>query len=390
MKKIVILWLVQVGLLALALVAWPHWETDFSGMVQISLGFLLFLEALALVKNEQRLHNKPIFINFAVLFAFYPVQALLQLVFLVPSFRNSVGGPFASFFAFEYVNSSAFYLILALSVVYVAIDALLRDFMIWQKYAMALVLVGIFFVTYYHLLFADPLYLYHTQDMADWKALNVASAEYSANHKETITPAVLADFVAKSTSIEQEGLSRLPSSLRLRRIVELFPYLEGDNYKVLLLRPLYRNEIYMCVLCLGFIILFFGYQYMKDPPQGAYIERIMFMFLTLCTVEIFHAWSFVKSVEWGSVNQLLDVGRYVSVGVLAGMAFIFFRRLHFITSVPGEFYEQELAVSPSGVVRWRDTLDNYVIKHFINPRLLPRRVLAVPQDDRKAQQVREL
>jgi hypothetical protein len=47
----------------------------------------------------------------------------------------------------------------------------------------------------------------------------------------------------------------------------------------------------MSVIGIGFILLFFGYQYMKDPPQGAYIEKMMFLFLLFCSMEILHAWS---------------------------------------------------------------------------------------------------
>ncbi len=61
----------------------------------------------------------------------------------------------------------------------------------------------------------------------------------------------------------------------------LAPYLEGDNWMVLLAKPLYLGHISMNVLLIGFILLFFGYQYKKDPPQGAYIDKMMFLFLNL-------------------------------------------------------------------------------------------------------------
>jgi len=51
-------------------------------------------------------------------------------------------------------------------------------------------------------------------------------------------------------------------------------------------------------------------------------------------------------------------------------------RLRFITSVKGEFYEQELALSPKGVTRWRDSLDNIVIEKFFNRKLLLGRMFA--------------
>ena len=155
--------------------------------------------------------------------------------------------------------------------------------------------------------------------------------------------------------------------------------MKDQNFQILVTKPLYLSNISICVLCVGFILIFFGYQYLKDPPQGAYIERIVFLFLVFCTIEILHAWSFVQSIEWGAFAQAIDFGQYVSAVVLFFILVFFSLRLRFINSVSGEFYEQELDASPSGVVRWRDALDNYVIKHFLDPRVLPKRILALPK-----------
>jgi len=70
------------------------------------------------------------------------------------------------------------------------------------------------------------------------------------------------------------------------------------------------------------------------------------------------------------------------VFVLMLMGLFFTLRLRFIKSVKGEFYENELASRPAGVMRWRDALDNLVIRHFLDPRLESRRVLAIPRNSR--------
>jgi putative effector of murein hydrolase len=164
------------------------------------------------------------------------------------------------------------------------------------------------------------------------------------------------------------------------RTAELYPYLTGDNYKVLVFRPLYMNGIYMSVLCIAFVLLFFGYQYMKDPPQGAYIEKIMFLLLVFSSMEIFHAWAAVKTIEWKTFSDLWWMGHYVSVFLHLLISVFFALRLRFITSVKGEFYEQELVTSPTAITRWRDTLDNLVIEKFFNRKLLLGRMLVDPSD----------
>ena len=105
---------------------------------------------------------------------------------------------------------------------------------------------------------------------------------------------------------------------------------------------------------------------MKDPPQGAYIDKIMFLFLIFCSMEIMHAWSFVKSLEWQTFYEMVSLGQYVSIAILSLIALFFGLRLRFIRSANGEFYEQEIVSSPSAVTRWRDPLDNLVIAHFFN------------------------
>ena len=139
---------------------------------------------------------------------------------------------------------------------------------------------------------------------------------------------------------------------------------------ILLLAPLYRNVISMNMVCVGFILLFFGYQYRKDPPQGAYVEKIMFFLFLLCSMEMLHAWSFIKSVEWQSFFEMTIIGQYVSALILLVISVFFALRLHFIRSVKGEFYEVEIVSRPTGITRWRDWLDDLVIAHFFNRRAI--------------------
>ena len=286
----------------------------------------------------------------------------------------------------QYLGLGLYYFALALSVVYLAIDALLRDFRLWQKYLIAFAVVGSFFAFYNHGLLSDSKYLYHTPDITDWKTIDHAASEYRQEHGVMPDPAQVAERVELCSWSRGRMTGTLFPEERLRRVNELYPYLEGNNYVILIYRPLYMNVIYLCVLSVGFILLFFGYQYMKDPPQGAYIERIMFLFLIFCSLEILHAWSFVKSVEWGALAEVLSMGQYVSVVVLLLIAMFFGLRLRFISSVKGEFYETELASSPAGVVRWRDAIDNLVIRHFFDPRWFPKRVLAFPRRFNKGEE----
>jgi hypothetical protein len=122
----------------------------------------------------------------------------------------------------------------------------------------------------------------------------------------------------------------------------------------------------LLIICLLFA---FGYQYTKDPPQGAYIDKIMFLLLLSSSLEILHNWGFIKNVEWGVVSDLFSVGQYVILIVDAAMVLFFALRLKFITSVQGGYYEAELDANPSAVTRWRDWVDNLVLAHFFDYKL---------------------
>jgi hypothetical protein len=134
----------------------------------------------------------------------------------------------------------------------------------------------------------------------------------------------------------------------------------------------------MNVLMIGWIILFFGYQYKKDPPQGAYVDKIMFLFLLICSMDIVHNWGFIKSIEWNSFGEIFRIGQYVTILIELLMVLFFSLRLRFITSVQGEFYEAELAAHPQQISRWRDWVDNMVLAKFFNFKIFNGRLFQNP------------
>ena len=233
---------------------------------------------------------------------------------------------------------------------------------------------------YYHGLLADPRYLYSTDEAKIWKSLDDVRKEYVVENGKNPTKETLARISDLKLWKDGKPIGTLYPEEKRKLVYEIFPYLFGENYIVFHFRPLYMNAIYMCVLCLGFILLFFGYQYLKDPPQGAYIDKIMFLFLVFSTMEIMHAWSLVKSIEWNSFYELLSMSRVVSLAILVLIVAFFGLRLRFIGSVKGEFYENEILTSPTSVTRWRDDLDNLLITHFFNRKALLGRLFVSSSD----------
>jgi hypothetical protein len=234
-----------------------------------------------------------------------------------------------------------------------------------------------FFGFYYLPYFEDPKHLHHTADVLDYKSLAASYEEWVNEVGEAPSPRTLAEITEMYSWKDGGKTGLLFPEEKLVRANALYAYLP-DNWRVLVFKPLYFDALRMSVASIGFILLFFGYLYMKDPPQGAYIEKIMFLFLVFCSLEVLHLWTAMKEVEWSASGSIWTVGLSVSNVVLALLAGAFSMRLRFITSVKGEFYEQELAVSPSAVTRWRDSLDNLVVEKFFNRKLILGRMFVQP------------
>jgi hypothetical protein len=230
----------------------------------------------------------------------------------------------------------------------------------------------LFFGTYFHTIISDPLSVYKTEQIKQWKALNefVESSEEASKKQAEGDRGSLAVLLSNNVRLQswKDGVAigDLYPDQNYATIQELIPYLEGDNYQILIVKPIFVELVKINVLLVVLIIVFFGYQYAKDPPQGAYIDKIMFAFLLFCSMEILHNLAFMKSLEWKTWSDLFNFGQFVTISIEMVMVLFFSLRLRFISSVQGEFYETEIAIHPQQITRWRDWVDNMILAHFFN------------------------
>ena len=356
------------GAFACSLLVLPSKDASWATFISCSLQALLFLVCVYIVRREPIRKNKFIFVNFALFFSLsFMAHAYLFIGKGTAFFADQ---QYLRLYLFQYVSFGLYFFLLGIAVVYLTIDVLFRDFQVYQKYIISVGVTLVFFGFYYAPYFEDPKYLYHTADVLNYHILDSNNTKYISEHSEVPTPATLAGISELYSWKDNQKTGILFQDAKLDCVNALYPYLAGENWRVLLYRPVHTDAIQMAVVCIGFILLFFGYLYMRDPPQGAYIEKIMFLLLVFCSLEVLHGWSAIKLVEWEAASSIWTVGVYVSDAVLLMLVGAFSMRLRFITSVKGEFYEQELAVSPSAVTRWRDSLDNLVVEKFFNRKLI--------------------
>jgi hypothetical protein len=385
LSETLLLWLVIEAIYILSVMILANEYFDLAGFLSYSTQTLLFLLAISLVRHEPTRRNKFIFVNFAIFFGLSILAHLYNFVGngeiseVIPGGLFFADAGYARMILDQYVFRGAYFFFLAFAIVYLTMDVLFKDLRTPIKYAVALLIVGSFFGHYYRPFFEDPLFLHKTKDVIEWKALDDAFQDYMSLHGEEPSLEALSARVFDNGIFVDTGANR-------ERVQELYPYLFGENWQILVYKPLHLNQIYMSVLCVGFILLFFGYQFMKDPPQGAYVEKVMFAFLIFSTLEIVHAWISISSLHWQAFHDMMTIGQYISIGVLLVIAMFFMLRIRFITSVNGEFYESELAASPSKITRWRDTLDNIVIEKFFNRKLILGRFLVDPSRKQMTQE----
>ena len=358
--KIFVMWFVIIGAYGVSLLLLPHTPKMTSAYLNQAIQSLLFIISLFIVFKEPNKKNKFIFLNFAIYFALALGSFLYDFID-----RDFIIQKYSRHLFYQYLTI-AYMFFLAVAVAYTVFDSLFREFTVPKKYLLTLVVVLGFYIYCFHIYFTKPLYLYSTEDINQWKIL---SAHMDTQKGAAVSPVEIANTVNLKSWHDGVAVGELYPEENLRRIEILFPYLQGVNFMVLLVKPLYLSSIFIHVFVIGFILLYFGYQYKKDPPQGAYIEKIMFLFLLVASMDAFHYWGFIKSIEWTTWNELFSAGQYITVFAEVMLILFFGLRLRFITSVQGEFYETELAANPQQISRWRDWIDNLILRQFSNFKL---------------------
>jgi len=348
-----------------------HSQITFQSQIVNALLLLIGTVSLNIFLRENNRRSKAIFLNFSIYF-------LLSICYFIYPFIGVLFPQerYASHYFYQYVLCSLIVFSLSFSLLYAALDTILTDLSLLRKYSATAVIVGGFFIYYYMPMLEDPQFLYKTDDITDWRTVDKAVVELKSEGIEN--PGV--DQVGAKVNLnawkDGKPVGLLFPTENVHRIQFLMPYLEGSNYLPLLMKPLHLNVIYMDVLSIVFLFTFFGYQYKKDPPQGAYVEKILFLFLPFCSLEALHFYAYIMLNDFSTFLQLFNIAQYLVILNLLLLLVFFSLRLSFIRSIKGEFYERELVLDSEHISRWRDGIDNLVVRHFLNPKTIHGRLFA--------------
>jgi len=272
-----------------------------------------------------------------------------------------------------------YYLMLSLSVIYLVLERIFRNVRIHQIYLATFLIAGSVWVFVFGPYIIDPKYSYATSEIRDFRAISTALNALRSDGIDTPT-------VSQISSIVKFEWMRRPyvevtEDTSKARIMEILPFLRGDDVCLLIMRPFWWSCFWMSLLCIPFIVVCILHQYRSDPPGGAYIEKIVWCLLLYCMFEVLHLYAYTRVTDWTKLGEIRDIGFYATTVVMFSLLFLLALRIRFINSIEGIYYERRLIADASHITRWRDAFDTWVLRQFMNPKELERRFLIQSKDN---------
>jgi hypothetical protein len=371
--KMIFLWLAMVLLITIDRVVYSDYEgiatTDGFVYCSCALGGII---SMRLWKKEVRLGTKFTFLNISI---WLIVNAILSPMFNLSSHLFSLSNAWWRIGFYEY-NSLLYFLLLFVSVCFLALDQILTNQSLVVKYTLVLISASVVwginafpYLSDVKVLSKQPIYL-------DYVLIRESAEKLKhAGDQNPTSEAIMKALESLSTKNESE-LGRLPERERERRITEILPYVAGLNGTLLFYSPLWKSCASIAVACVFVLMGLLMCQYVANKQVGAYLEKLAWCFVVYCVCESLHQFLFA-SVSDNDVQRFMETsGQVISTGGILTISGLLLVRLRFIESVEGKYYERRLLDDASRITRWRDRFDIWILKQFMNAAHLERRFAA--------------
>jgi hypothetical protein len=331
---------------------------------------LLGIVSYFLYRSENGNCLKLVFLNFAL---FFGINVVRRPLYDLAMGCFVVTNPWIDFYYHEY-SWLLYYLQLSLSIFYLVADQTIKSRLVYTKYLATFAVVASMWLIVFYPFLLDAKYLYNVADYRNFLAVRESmtrmqsrgSANPSNEEIASCTPLTMTDVVPQGENIDKH---------KERYVAQLLDYVAGDNYALLIFKPLWLRCSGISLLNVFVLLWCVAYQYYVDRPGGAYMEKIVWCFLPYCVFEALHLFAFTKVTQWNALQTIMDVGICSSILVMWIQLFLFGFRLRFIKTIEGSYYEHRLLSDASRITRWRDAFDNWILKQFMNPGELDRRFL---------------
>lgn len=345
-------------------------KSQFHDVLSSASSALLGVVSYYLFSREVRSGTRLVFLNFAV---FFGSNALIIPIFQLIKNHFAPSNEWVQFYFFQY-NLLLYFLLLSVSVVFIVLNHVLGKRALWQKCSLTLLLVGATWMYFFHPFLADPLYLKSVPEFRNFKA--VCESIKNLQNSGRANPSI--DEIASVADLQpSDGLSPSDEMTKGKKkiyVADVLPYVRGDDQYLLFYKPLWLCCFKMSLLSIFAVLFFIVYKYLMDSPEGAYVEKIVWCFLPYCCFEALHYYAYARVNMWSVIVSVVALGAYLSTAGMWLLVVLFGLRLRFIQSVEGHYYERRLISDARDISRWRDAFDNWVLRQFMNPKELDRRL----------------
>ena len=339
--------------------------------IMLSLSTSVGLAAFRLFLSDENRRTGLIFLNWAIFFSTIPISFLIFLFF---ESALLAWDPFADVYRHQY-EAAVYFLLLPTSTIYAALAVILRDSSTLKVYLLSVAVVGAMWLPQFMPYFENARYLYTTPDIIDYKSLAAGIDKLKKAGTQKPSPREIVDNSSLYSSSALEDRPETYKDDMESRVYRLLPFLEGDNYIPLVYRPLNLSGVYMSSLSVVAIMLYLVYGYRYDPPIPAYHDKVMLLMLLYSICEAFHSYFNLDIATKDTLFAINELGQLVSAAIMFFVVWIFYLRLQFLASVEGRYYESAIRRDQLGITRWRDMIDDWVIRKFIRGEGLSRRFL---------------
>ncbi|MCX6142714.1 MAG: hypothetical protein NTZ35_05790 [Ignavibacteriales bacterium] len=371
LRKILLLWGATLVLLGAGAIAYPQFGgVSVSDFLLPASSSLLGVVSYFVYRRENGNGAKLVFLNFAL---FFGVNGLSRPLYQLAKTAFFSSSTWSNLYYYQY-NLLVYFLLLSLCVIHLVVDYMVAVRPTYAKYVVSLVIVGAVGLVVFHPFFLDAKFLYSVTDYHNFvavrRSITVLQSQGIANPSS--------EEIASHAQLAQADIASNGESLKMyqeRYVAHLREYLPGNNYVSLLLKPLWLRCSKISLLSVLMLLFCIVHQYFIDSPRGAYMEKIVWCLLPYCGFEALHSYSYTTVTNWDAFDNIVEVGAYLSMAVMWMLLLLFSLRLRFIDTIEGKYYERRLLSDPSRITRWRDALDNWLLKEFMNPRELDRRFL---------------
>jgi hypothetical protein len=366
----ILLWCPQLVFMVTFIVVQADERPDVPHILLISVSSLLGVICYSLSTMEAHNRFRVVALNFAV---FFEINAFLVPVWdLLNRWLFKWHDPYQYTYQYSFL---LYFLLLTFSVTYLVLDRFLPSHRISMKYIATVIIAIGGWTAICHPYLSDPDYLRNRPEFLDFGQVRNAIADLKKAGVTDPSASEIASFAQLKLVGDVKENSHSTLEGRTRRVSDILPFNRGFDYGTLYWKPLYMDSLWFGLWCSLFLIGSMVFKFIKDPPEGAYVEKIIWCLLVYCSFEALHMYAYTQSTRWEVLVAVTEIGIYVSLVTMIILLSLFALRMRFMLSIEGNYYERRLWSDPDRVTRWRDAFDNWVLRQFMNPVELDRRFL---------------